>query len=99
MIMPGTLAVLTALLLISSCSALARASERLCLGNMISIDGHRSLHFDEKEEGCSTNRAFGYATGRQFRGEIAARLQMLGPQLQKAIVSDLTIRSFQNFKM
>ena len=42
---------------------------------------------------CSTNRALGYAIGKQFRKSIAERVSKLGPQLVKAIV-----RLFEAFR-
>lgn len=56
-----------------------------CLGTLSHHDGRKRLQIVQSEA-CSTNRAFGYAIGRQFHEEIAARILLLGPQLQKAIV-------------
>lgn len=49
------------------------------------VNGLDTFIFEESE-GCSTNRALGYAIGRQYKDKIAARIKSLGPQLEKAIV-------------
>jgi len=41
----------------------------------------------ESSVGCSTNRALGYAIGRQFKDSIVQRLKILGGQKGKALVS------------
>lgn len=48
------------------------------------VNGLDTFIFEESE-GCSTNRALGYAIGRQYKDKIAARIKSLGPQLEKAI--------------
>lgn len=59
-----------------------------CRGQLKSTDfGTRLLDFTTPPAGCSTNRALGYAIGREFGDSIVERIDALGPQLQKALVS------------
>ena len=77
------IAKLTLFLLLAALASLTRG----CAVNVQDLaDGFK--HFAvETTPGCSTNRAFGYSVGKEFRGSIEARIKALGPQLQKAIVS------------
>ena len=73
----------TLLYLSRECDALIKPTDHDC-------SGVKRLHSSGVElldaTACSTNRALGYAIGKQFRKSIAERISKLGPQLVKAVV-------------
>lgn len=73
--------ILVALIII----AFARV-EAKCRAQIDDVQGCQLLVFQEGD-GCSTNRALGYAIGKEFKENIAARLKLLAPQVEQAIVS------------
>ena len=80
---PVSLIWLTLLFLSQGCNALITPTDHDC-------SGVKRLHSSGVElldaTACSTNRALGYAIGKQFRKSIVERVSKLGPQLVKAVV-------------
>lgn len=72
-------------LIMAAASAMTIPKKGVCSSNIADVGGLAMIQLVGDEE-CSTNRALGYAIGRQFKDNIAARIKALGPQLEKAIV-------------
>ena len=70
-----------------------------CLGKRSFVAGHHHLAF-EGSVGCSTNRALGYAIGKQFAENIVSRIaQILEGGRQKQLLVRLEVEVQQKRQM